>query len=307
MLQKVREIARQEGMAGLTRRSIVSAYRRGVLPWASGDYYREAQLWLGRRRLLASRELTAEDRELLKRIRLRMSHREGMWGIGTEKYLNAGLSAMRLVRSAIGDRVPGRILDLPSGHGRVLRFLRAAYPGAEIVAAELDPDAVGFCARTFGAEPAVVAGPASTDLPGTFDLIWCGSLITHFHEGNTAALLRLFRRHLAPGGLCMFTTHGARAEQWLRDGTAIPPRFDLSPEGLESLLAQYGERGYGFARYPADLPPWGGSDDYGISLTSRERIVEIAGEAGDWTLSFFAEAGWMGYHDVYGFTAPQRS
>src|SRR5262245_60754125 len=45
------------------------------------------------------------------------------------------------------------ILDLPCGHGRVLRYLRAAFPGAEITACDLLRDGVDFCAATLGAIP----------------------------------------------------------------------------------------------------------------------------------------------------------
>src|SRR5262245_32651468 len=46
-----------------------------------------------------------------------------------------------------------RILDLPSGHGRVLRYLKAVFPDAEITACDLVRDGVDFCASALGALP----------------------------------------------------------------------------------------------------------------------------------------------------------
>ncbi len=77
----------------------------------------------------------------------------------------------RALRMA-GVGTPRRVLDLPSGHGRVLRFLCGAYPDATIVGADIDPDAVNFCSKTLGATPLQSANPlSSVDLGEPYDLI----------------------------------------------------------------------------------------------------------------------------------------
>ena len=83
---------------------------------------------------------------------------------------------------------PQRILDFPCGHGRVLRYLRAAYPLAEITACDLNRDGVEFCAERLGAVPVMSSeDPADIRLAGEFDLIWCGSLLTHLDSGRWPA------------------------------------------------------------------------------------------------------------------------
>src|SRR5688572_29835483 len=47
----------------------------------------------------------------------------------------------------------GRVLDLPCGHGRVLRHLVALFPNAEFHACDLDRDGVDWCAATFRVVP----------------------------------------------------------------------------------------------------------------------------------------------------------
>ena len=77
------------------------------------------------------------------------------------------------------------ILDLPSGYGRVMRFLKAEFPEAALTACDVIREGVDFCARTFGAR--AIYGkedPSELELDERFDLIWCGSLLTHVDEEN---------------------------------------------------------------------------------------------------------------------------
>ena len=74
------------------------------------------------------------------------------------------------------------ILDLPSGYGRVARWFRTAYPAAKLTVSDTQPEAMAFCADHLGATAvlAAVDGSHWTSLPGPYDIIWCGSLLTHF-------------------------------------------------------------------------------------------------------------------------------
>jgi SAM-dependent methyltransferase len=127
-------------------------------------------------------------------------------------YYKVGLSAISCIDEALeraGLKEVRSILDLPCGSGRVLRFLVHRFPDAEITACELASGAAEFCARTFGAQPAFSSlNLDEVSLGQKFDLIWCGSLVTHLNESGITALLRLFQRHLAPDGIMIFTTHG---------------------------------------------------------------------------------------------------
>ncbi len=58
-----------------------------------------------------------------------------------QHYFSVGRGALFLVQQALlaaDNEAPGRILDFPCGHGRVLRWLRAKWPDAEISAADID-------------------------------------------------------------------------------------------------------------------------------------------------------------------------
>lgn len=72
------------------------------------------------------------------------------------RYLMAGIVAVELIRrgmDAAGKERADVIVDLPCGHGRVMRVLRAAFPEARLIACDIDREGVDFCARTFAAEP----------------------------------------------------------------------------------------------------------------------------------------------------------
>jgi SAM-dependent methyltransferase len=99
-----------------------------------------------------------------------------------QAYFRYGPSAVRcieLAMLAVGKRDLAEILDLPCGHGRVLRTLKAAFPMARLTACDIDRDAVDFCADTFAATPVYSSDRVQDiDLRNNFDLIW-GGLSVH--------------------------------------------------------------------------------------------------------------------------------
>lgn len=248
-----------------------------------------------KQRLLSDPSLSSSERELLSKVSSRIYYRDGMYTSNGAHYFQVGLSAIRCIDEALeraGLKDVKTILDLPCGSGRVMRFLVQRFPAAEITACELAADAVKFCARTFGAVPAF----SSLDLDDvslgkTFDLIWCGSLATHLNERGIVALLRLFHRHLAAGGLLIFTTHGDFVQR------RIPTKdfdYGLTDEQIERMGIDYPKTGYGFEDYP-------GEKNYGVSLTSPEWIRARVGELGGLREVYFKERGWDSHQDVFGF------
>jgi SAM-dependent methyltransferase len=138
-----------------------------------------------------------------------ISPRDLMWKHDPEHYFRFGETAVKLIRLALASTERTtfrRILDMPCGHGRVLRSLKAEFPRAELTACDIDREAVDFCAETFGAKP-VYSSENPDDLElGDFDLIWCGSLVTHLKDWDS--VLRLFERSLVHRGILVLTTAG---------------------------------------------------------------------------------------------------
>lgn len=114
--------------------------------------------------------------------------------------------AARRWRFEDGD--PGSLLDFASGFGRATRFLARAIPDLSIC--EIDPAAVEFQRSRFGVE-GIVSGREARDFdPGRrFDAISASSFFSHLPADAFEAWMARLYAHLNPGGLLLFSTHGA--------------------------------------------------------------------------------------------------
>jgi SAM-dependent methyltransferase len=172
------------------------------------------------------------------------------------------------------------ILDLPSGHGRVTRILRAEYPDARLAACDIDHDGVDFCADTF-------------------DLIWCGSLLTHMDEPQWDAFLDLFESALEPGGVLVFSASGRCIVRRLEDPD-FADKYLEPEEQRAAILRSYRETGFGYADY--DMP-----DDlreslslprrFGISLASPSWVGSVLQRHRGLQMLMYLEGRW-GAQDV---------
>ena len=248
-----------------------------------------------RRQLLASSSLAPAERALLDRAASRISHDDGMYKGDGEHYFKVGLSAIVCVDEALkaaGMEEVRPVLDMPCGYGRVLRFLVRRFPAAEFTACEIDPAAARFCAEQFGARPAQSSEDLDAlTLDSKFDLVWCGSLVTHLDAGRIRALLSFFRRHLAPGGLVLFTTHGDYVANCVADRADF---YALTPATIPSTVEAYRRDGDGYLDYP-------GAQGYGVSLTSPAWVREQVRQAGALAEVYSRARGWDAHQDVYGF------
>ena len=221
-----------------------------------------------------------------------ISPRDVMHRLDPDRYFIVGRQALdtvlRFMRVASIEN-PGSILDLPCGHGRVLRFLREQFPDASITACDLDVDAVDFCADTFGARPVYsTADLADVSLQGEYDVIWCGSLVTHLHADQWRVLLRLLADHLRESGLLVFTTHGRFHAGRLRSGQTT---MGLSEWAAKTVVADYERSGFGFHSYP-------GQEAYGISLSSAPWVCAQVLATPRLRIAAYQERGWSDHQDA---------
>jgi SAM-dependent methyltransferase len=259
---------------------------------------RAADFRSARRDLLTSHVLADKEKVLLEKVSLRVHRKDSMYvPFSAHQYLSAGLSAIHCIENSLDksnvDNSMRFILDLPCGYGRVLRFLKARFPNAEITISDINTAALDFCKRVFavrGVESSVDFSNLS--LSAKFDLIWCGSLITHIDERAATELLRFFYAHVSPGGLCVFTTHGQCSVDWMEKGTRT---YGLTEYAQQELLSQFYEKGYGYADYK-------NRHGIGISVVSHERMLAIARSVAPWNETSYLERGWEDFQDVYGFT-----
>ena len=217
---------------------------------------------------------------------------DGMYQGNSDHYFAVGQSALQCVKLAMLAAGKGnleRILDLPCGYGRVLRVLKAAFPEAHLTACDILKDGVDFCAKEFGATP--VYGQeelANLQIEGDFDLIWCGSLLTHLNADRWAGFIEFFNSLLAPNGLLVFTTHGRWVAQRIRSGENL---YGLESEKLGGLLKGYDGEGFGYLSYF-----WG--EHYGISVSSPSWVSTQLERLKNLRLINFTERGWDKHQDV---------
>jgi 2-polyprenyl-3-methyl-5-hydroxy-6-metoxy-1,4-benzoquinol methylase len=207
-------------------------------------------------------------------------------------YAEVGLSALACVQAgltAAGKADPARVLDFGCGFGRVLRFLRAAYPAAEVYCTDMDAEGLGFCTHhfnTFGVRTDLNHGPEW--VTARFDLIWVGSVFTHLDVPNCERLLKHLAAFLAPGGLVVFTTHGEHARKLMQAGS---PAYRLKPEVLGQILTDCESTGHGYA----DYPNWPG---YGVSAMTTAWVDGLIAGTGLIKRAHLA-AGWAKHQDVF--------
>jgi SAM-dependent methyltransferase len=204
------------------------------------------------------------------------------------EYRSAGASALASIRfslEAAGIEQVRRILDLPCGHGRVLRWLRAAWPDARIVACDINRDGVDFCVEQFGA-----AGRYSNEKfeidARWFDLIWTGSLLTHLNESQWRRYFEFACKHLR--GVLVFTTAGGFVAREMRRAGNHP---GLSAATAARLLDDFERTGFGYADYR-------GQKGYGLARATPAWVLSLLSEF-PLGVVHLAEQAWVGRQDVY--------
>jgi SAM-dependent methyltransferase/ectoine hydroxylase-related dioxygenase (phytanoyl-CoA dioxygenase family) len=234
------------------------------------------------------RELTLPPHFPLPGMITEVAGGDRMYDGSDERYAAVGESALRIIEAALrGAPVPRRILDLPSGYGRITRVLRARFPDAAITVCDIDAAGVGFCAARFGARGICsVDDFRLLDLEGTYDLIWVGSLITHLPEQQTRRFLDCMVRHMSQASTLVISSHGDLIAQRMRSGVSYGLRFRT----ITALLEEYGRTGYGYSDYP-------GRQEYGISVISRQWFEKVL-DGSPLQLNEFCAAAWDNHQDV---------
>ncbi len=240
-------------------------------------------------------EQTYRHQELNKRI----ADRDEFCISGQEEYYwHVGRSALRTILNCLAlsrlKRV-NRILDLPCGHGRVARHLRAAFPEASLTFCDLNRDGVDFCASAFnGTGVYSLSELPDLQFSEDFDLIWVGSLFTHVDLSRTERWLKFLCSCLAADGILVASFHGP----WTIKVQEAYSNL-ISETSWATILDQFKQLGYGFAPYPD-------AEDYGISLSHPSAIAAIASKINGTRIICYTERGWVDNHDIIAIARTDR-
>lgn len=114
---------------------------------------------------------------------------------------------VRLVKDDIGRSRHSvkRILEYGCGTGRNIRYLRAAFPGAEVIGTDISKESLGI-ARTENPHVQFEAENLDVDL-GKFDLIFIACVFHHISPEHRKEVMRLLATRLAHGGVIYIFEH----------------------------------------------------------------------------------------------------
>ena len=171
-----------------------------------------------------------------ERLDRTISPNDGMLAGNEPHYFSVGRSAMLSINGGFGSRarrsaLPGESSIFPAVTG-VCSGTCAGFPKAEITACDLLEDGVDFCAATFGAIPVYSdPDPSRIKLPrNAFDLIWVGSLFTHFDAPRWTTFLSFMRTCSSPAE----SSFSQRMDGIHINFRASGPRFTASKKRIAS-------------------------------------------------------------------------
>lgn len=193
-----------------------------------------------------------------------------------------------------GDAPVKHIYDFGCGHGRVARWLRAAFAEAEIYVTDLDRTGVGFCETHFRCRN--TAGEIPQD---QFDLVWLGSVFTHLPEYVAEPLLYQLCASLRYNGVLVFTSQGRYSVERMRDfdwGTDQRHwmHYSIEKERFESVVSAYHKSGYGYVDYHTQ-------SGYGVCISSPNWYSDRILRRPDFLQILFQEKGSDNHQDVSAF------
>ena len=216
---------------------------------------------------------------------------DAMFKNNENHYFLCGASALSVILRALdlpGNFSPSTILDFGCGAGRVTRWLRAAFPNANIHACDIRESDLEFVKDAFNTETCI----SGIDIPKLqplkfYDLIWVGSVFTHLSNQRSTLLYEKLMSWLNPGGFLIFSTHG-RFVFHLSKTT----NYGIDKLDWITLLKDYEASGYGYADYPSQ-------SGYGISLSTTKWWTLLIENHPPSRLAFFSERAWDQHHDVF--------
>jgi SAM-dependent methyltransferase len=217
-----------------------------------------------------------------------------------DNYFWVGESAVDVVvRACMASQLTEvkRVLDMPCGHGRVLRHLVRLFADAAFDACDLDAVGVDFCAATFGARPILSKEDLTTvEFDGNYDLIWVGSLFTHLSYEITRKWLAFLGGLLSEKGIVVATFHG----RW---STQRPYPY-TDDQRWAQIMAGYEATGYGYQDYAKGKGHAFVTGSYGLSVSKPHVILKMLEEIPGTRIYMYREKAWGDHQDVAVFGRP---
>jgi SAM-dependent methyltransferase len=218
------------------------------------------------------------------------------WDLDNSHYFAVGANAIEIILQSMllcGLGAAKSVLDMPCGFGRVTRHLKSAFPDADLYACDLYQNRIDFCSSVLGARPIKSKENLNEIVfPTKFDLIWCGSLLTHLPSYLFKAALELFSRSLNPNGIAIVTVHGryslfVQHNRWKY----------LSDDMFAIAESEFRVAGFGYADYSSGNQ-FVEQKQYGISLSAPSYVLKCLEGDESIRIKSYVERHWDDHQDV---------
>jgi hypothetical protein len=219
-------------------------------------------------------------------------------------YISVGADALRIVLAVLCANLrqpPKTILDFPSGSGRVTRHFRSFFPESRIVACDLYDYHIDFCKKTLNVETLLSKENIDEiDFGEKFDLIFCGSLLTHLPKDLFLKVIRLLGSSLGDSGIAVVTLQG-RHSQFIQKNKwkyLADDLFDIAAEQVNGA-------GFGYVDYDRGFKSiFNQQASYGIALVKPSWVMEEIQKIKGVRLLSYTERHWDDHQDVVVFGRP---
>lgn len=139
----------------------------------------------------------------------------------------------------------GSFLEFASGHGRFTRHLAKALGAERLAVSDVVPDAVAFAQGSLGVSGFLSAAqPEALVWPRRYDVVFVLSLFSHLPQASWGRWLAKLADAVEPGGLLVFSTHGAQAAR--RAGVRLDDEGFFFAPSSESTAIDAQEYGTAF-------------------------------------------------------------
>ncbi|WP_404711414.1 class I SAM-dependent methyltransferase [Sphingomonas sp. MMS24-J13] len=220
-------------------------------------------------------------------------------------YFETGSDAIRVIVNALISNLkdpPKKLLDFPCGSGRVTRHMKSFFPEADVTACDLYDYHVNFCRDIIGAKGVMSrANLNEVDFGDKFDVIFCGSLLTHLPEREFMDAVRLIASSLSDTGIAVVTTQGRYAEFVQKNKYKV-----IEDDLFEVALSTVPETGFGYVNYNHKFmtETWNKQDQYGVTISRPHWLMKQLEDMQQIRIMDYSERGWDATQDVVVFGKP---
>jgi trans-aconitate methyltransferase len=219
--------------------------------------------------------------EILPRLNLTISAQDSLYPVYREsnqadEYFESAFRQLREVDGLLEKHCATRLSALDSvadyacHYGRLLRVMRAIMPEAELLAYDIDKDAIAFCQEQFSCVPGLVGwNDDLRQITPRHQLLICASLLTHTDIEYYRQALAVWSRMIFPGGLICFTYLGDQyVSKWLSG--ELDHYGPVSAQNRELTAQTYRQQGHALAGFDS---PYSEKQKYGVGFISETTVI----------------------------------